>query len=596
MSLITSWGRSRKRLRRAQVVRYKLSLEQLETREVPSNVTHNFSGIQDQVISALNDGSYGSNKTAKGLLGTTSSTAANVNTDSFDTTHDETTIAVNPTDPLNMIGSANDYQRNVTGGGKIQETTLSRARVTFDGGVTWSTYALPANAYGATGDPGMAFDATGRAYFSSLGFLFAAGGKTGVNPDVTVSTSTDGGQSWSHLAVVAHGTGSFFSPGVSNDKPYIAAWGNGNAIVTYTQFIQGNKGSYLSSPIFATVTHDGGQTWSAPTQISGNLISDQFSTPVVAADGSIYVSFVSSDADVGPDFRDSYMVVKVDPNTGRAIGSPVDVGLVYDGAHDYPINADGAQTYQDSEFRANPSGSITTDPTNAKHVAVIWSDMRNSTLLTSSDPYSAVTNSDVIVSQSFDGGQTWSAPKALAEPNDQFMPWGVYNAAGLLQIGYFDRSYDSANHKYGYTLASETTPGSLSFTTTQLTPVLSDPTQNNAWFGTTVDSSFPQATLFMGDYSNIAVTPTGVAALWTDLRLPANFPGHTGATQDAFFASAAFAVPLAPGIQGANDISGSQGGSGFDGSPFSTDSAPDGLTLLMGSKHKGLDLTTLGGP
>ena len=29
------------------------------------------------------------------------------------------------------------------------------------------------------------------------------------------------------------------------------------------------------------------------------------------------------------------------------------------------------------------------------------------------DPYAAVTNSDVIVSQSFDRGRTWSAPSAL---------------------------------------------------------------------------------------------------------------------------------------------------------------------------------------
>jgi hypothetical protein len=28
----------------------------------------------------------------------------------------------------------------------------------------------------------------------------------------------------------------------------------------------------------------------------------------------------------------------------------------------------------------------------------------------------------------------------------------------------------------------------------------------------------------------------GQKALWTDLRLPANFPGRTGSTQDAFFA------------------------------------------------------------
>jgi hypothetical protein len=35
--------------------------------------------------------------------------------------------------------------------------------------------------------------------------------------------------------------------------------------------------------------------------------------------------------------------------------------------------------------------------------------------------------------------------------------------AGSLHIGLFDRSYDPANHMYGYTLADETSPGTLNF-------------------------------------------------------------------------------------------------------------------------------------
>ena len=74
-------------------------------------------------------------------------------------------------------------------------------------------------------------------------------------------------------------------------------------------------------------------------------------------------------------------------------------------------------------------------------------------VLPSHDPYQVQTNSDIIVSQSFDGGRTWSAPAAVAVPLDQFMPWGAYDAGGRLHIGYFDRSYDPANHRYGYSLA-----------------------------------------------------------------------------------------------------------------------------------------------
>jgi hypothetical protein len=168
------------------------------------------------------------------------------------------------------------------------------------------------------------------------------------------------------------------------------------------------------------------------------------------------------------------------------------------------------------------------------HLAVIWSDMRNSTLPAPRDPYQAKTNSDIIVSQSMDGGQTWSAPKALQVSNDQFQPWGAYGANGLLRIGYFDRSYDAANHKYGYTIATEQSAGSLNFTTAQLTTALSDPTRDARWFsGRSPNPAFPNPTTFLGDYSGMSLDAT--AALWTDMRLQTTFAGRTGSSEDAFF-------------------------------------------------------------
>jgi hypothetical protein len=160
------------------------------------------------------------------------------------------------------------------------------------------------------------------------------------------------------------------------------------------------------------------------------------------------------------------------------------------------------------------------------------------------------TNSDIIVSESLDGGKTWSTPTALQIPGDQFQPWGAFDKNGNLQIGFFDRSYDSANHKYGYTLATVgmTQKGQLAFTTQQLTTALSDPTKGDLWFPVTVNSNFPDATRFMGDYSNIAVTPTGVAALWTDMRENTTFGGVTGHGENAFFAL----TPSLPSVTDAN--------------------------------------------
>ena len=182
--------------------------------------------------------------------------------------------------------------------------------------------------------------------------------------------------------------------------------------------------------------------------------------------------------------------------------------------------------------------SLAADPTNGAHLAAVWSDMRNSTLPANPNPYAATTNSDVVVSQSFDHGQTWSSPVALALPGDQFMPWGVYDISGRLRIGFFDRQYDPANRKYGYTVASEAPAGSLTFTTTQLTTTLSDPTTGDRWFsGAAAPAGFKHGTLFMGDYSNIAATRDGgVVAYWTDMRNSISFGVRSGFGEDAYFA------------------------------------------------------------
>ncbi len=475
------------------------------------------------------------------------SNAANVNTDcEGNAPHNETSIAVNPTNPQNIVGSANDYQLTLTPGGYVQETIYSRAHVTFDGGKTWTMYPIHYKNYTSTGDPAVAFDADGTAYLATLGFLWSQANFCCINPDVLVTHSTDGGQNWSKPSRVVSGSGSFGSVGLFNDKEYIAAWGHGNAIVTWTEFNDGIGGSYISSPIFSSVTHDGGNIWSKPVEISGSAAfcigaqggtacnQSQASVPVVGADGFIYVAFLNTaDLNTG---RDQYLVVKVDPNTGARVAGPFKAGDVTDGFTDYPRNIDGSQTYQDSQFRSWAAGNIAADPITPGHIAVIWSDMRNSTLPAPTDPYAAATNSDIIVSQSMDGGAHWSAPVAIAAAGDQFQPWGAYDESGKLRIGYFDRKYDPANHMYGYTLATESSWGSLTFGTAQMTTQLSDPTKNTRWFsGRTPNAAFPHPTTFLGDYSGISLE--GTAALWTDLRLTTTFAGRSGTTEDAFYAS-----------------------------------------------------------
>jgi len=502
----------------------------------PVDFTHNAIDAPAPVPSAV-FGTGPAVKTGTAICTTGTQPGPNFNTDCETTSagpHNETSIAVNPTNPDNMIGGANDYQLAINPGGHVSETVASRAHVTFDGGATWSMYPIfSSSTYQGTGDPALAFDASGHAYYGTLGFRFV-GPVNATNPDVLVSNSSDGGKTWK-VVRVASGSGNAGSVGDLLDKEYVAAWGNGNAIVTYGDFRLAQKGSFVSAKIYDSVTHDGGKTWSAPQVISGNLDEAFVSTPVVAQDGRIFVSFLNTtDLTTG---RDDYEVVEVDPTSGAPVNDPVKVATVIDGATDYPI-ALGRQTYQDSIFRSWAAGNIAADPTDASHLAVVWSDMTNSPTPAPTNPYVATTNSDVIVSQSFDRGRTWSAPKAVALPGDQFQPWSAYDKNGLLRIGAFDRSGDAANHLYDYSLSTETAPGSLDFATAPVTSEQSDPTKNDRWFAATLNAGFPFATSFLGDYSNIAIMPdgSGVVSYWTDMRNTVDFAGRSGHGEDAYFA------------------------------------------------------------
>jgi hypothetical protein len=497
----------------------------------PVDNSHNVLDAPAPVSNAVFGSPPGTTKPGVAICTTPVSAAANVNTDcETNGPHNETSIAVNPTNPLNIIGGANDYQLGLNPGGQVSETVLSRAHVTVDGGRTWSQYPVFSDqSYQATGDPALAFDADGHAYYGTLGFRFV--GSSALNPDVLVSNSGDGGRDWTTSRVAA-GSGTFGSVGDLLDKEYVAAWGHGNAIVTFGDFRLGQLGRVLSSRIFSSVTHDSGATWSTPLLISGTLDQAFVSVPTVAADGRIYVAFMNTgDLLTG---RDTYETVEVSPSTGARVAGPFPVGLVIDGFTDYPV-AFGRQTYQDSVFRSWAAGNITTDPTNPAHLAVVWSDMRDSALPAPSDPYQAVTNSDVIVSQSFDRGRTWSTPTAIKLANDQFMPWGAYDAAGALRIGMFDRSGDPANHTYNYSLATQTTGNRSSIVAAST--VASDPTTDDRWFARNVNPNFPNATAFLGDYSNIAVVPgtTTILAYWTDLRATACFGGVCRHGEDAEF-------------------------------------------------------------
>jgi hypothetical protein len=105
----------------------------------------------------------------------------------------ETTVDVNPTNPKNVLGGANDYR---LGG------SFSGLYATVDGGHRWydTLHVLPSLQSGemldSSGDPAVTFDREGTAYLASIAFNRA----DDIN-GIFVNRSTNGGFSWTRPCV-----------------------------------------------------------------------------------------------------------------------------------------------------------------------------------------------------------------------------------------------------------------------------------------------------------------------------------------------------------------------------------------------------------
>src|SRR4051794_27942245 len=137
----------------------------------PIDFSHNAVGAAAPVTTAVFGNPPGAVHNGVPICSTATSNAANVNTScELNVPHNETSIAVNPTNPNNIIGGLNDYQLAINTGGHVSETLLSRAHVTFDGGKTWTEYPLDTNStYQASGDPAGWFQAGRHPVFAPPG-------------------------------------------------------------------------------------------------------------------------------------------------------------------------------------------------------------------------------------------------------------------------------------------------------------------------------------------------------------------------------------------------------------------------------------------
>ena len=415
-------------------------------------------------------------------------------------TNNEITIALNPTNPLNVITGWNDWNRN-EGCGTSRST---------DGGQTWSTNSFipgitrhdnngdtyPGNgSYDFAGDPAVTFGPDGTAYFACYGYKYgnAAAPKGGVA--LFVSRSTNGGLTWGAPVKLDTFTGPGNGNGVNKgsngqfpDHEAIAAdtWADspyyGSIYVAQAQFHGNTK-----APITLFASHDGGDTWSNPVTVSsGSQYANQDAHPFVGPDGSVYVSFDSQQGGTAK----SPVNVRIAKSTdgGATFGRSYDVTTMVD-----PVLRDLAN----SDYRAGSYPAAGIDA--AGRITIAWNDRRSGA---SNMWYTRAWASDLA---------TWTSPTQLKpSAGEQFFPWVSAAPNGRVDIVYYDRTRDLAD-LLNYVTYSRLDPTSGLDVTATSYGDWSPAFNGNRDGGQTTTSCTP----FIGDYIGVASDDTHVYLGWT---------------------------------------------------------------------------------
>jgi hypothetical protein len=294
-------------------------------------------------------------------------------------------------------------------------------------GQTWSDRGRVSNrAFGSAGDPVLARDTlNGRVYLATL-FMRGSG--------INVFRSSDDG--------VSFGAPVNAMPGLQQpsggldfmDKPWIAVdnfpgTGRGNVYVVARNFAAGT-GAAARAGVTFTRSIDGGSSYfpnpgvilAAPG--SGNV---QGAWVTVGADHAVYVFWLDQSAGAG-----TRLIVRVRKSTdgGITFGPPITVQTLL-----------GTGTNGDlgfGQFRTNSFVQAVASPVQANVLYVAYND----------NPAGA-DRGDIYLTQSSDGGTTWSVPLRVNDDpttRDQWQPsLGVSPDGSHIFVGFYDRRLSVTN-------------------------------------------------------------------------------------------------------------------------------------------------------
>jgi hypothetical protein len=349
--------------------------------------------------------------------------AVDVNASSQAGTQSEVGIAVNPTNPLNMVAVANN---------NVNLTQLA-AYFSTDGGITWTASFITSadDGFGAGEtrfDPNVAFDSDGNVYV-----VYSMANAGGANDSrLVVARSTDGGANWTATQVTNDAANTVLHTAMVTTRPDPA--GADDVFVTVARVVGGLEEieAYLSLDAGATFTVVNGQL---------NDAAQRTFLPWAFADefGDFHVVW---EVDEGADGSDPEGALFHDVLDGTTLVSGADVEI---------------SDLQITDF-ANANSKIPAQPNRGLFsVSTVDIDLSGGPFdgriyVSYSDRLTPTSNDlDIFVRFSDDNGASWSDPIQVNDDStltSQFMPrMSIDQTTGHIYLAWYDARNDTTNNR-----------------------------------------------------------------------------------------------------------------------------------------------------
>ena len=339
----------------------------------------------------------------------------NVNTSKLTGSEATGQIAVNPTNPNNLVIVSQSGDNN----GALLPFSRS-----MDGGATWTTSLVGTqdgfNAGNPRPDAHVAFDSFGNLY---LTYMVAA---SSTEIRVVVLRSTNGGQTFSSLGAAV--SGATYNP----DAPWITT--GPSAVNSSQQAVWISFTDYNSRRVMVSGGTSSGlgkfSGWSAPTTASQSF--GTFSSVAIGPKGELVVSWQSTDT--GAVVPNQLMINSDSTGTGLHFSADQLMANTNVGAWDYIP----AQATRSVDAEARIAFDRSGDATNGRLYLVY-----------TNEPIDGSNNTDIYLEYSNNLGATWSSPTKVNDDhttNSQFLPAiAVDQTTGNVGLSWLD-SRNSADN------------------------------------------------------------------------------------------------------------------------------------------------------